>query len=229
MPHHDNLFSIDMHVHVDERVKYKEIPFVLRARNLDGVGILTHNSLSFAKKVVNYFQERDKSKIYFAGVEIDTKDGHLIAYGIDQEVPQNLSSEETLEIINDLGGVSIIPHPFMSHNSIGWKSYRLKTDAMEFYNGFAKIFLNFPNFMAEVAFRYNGYGKVAGSDAHYAKAIGTCYTLVELEDNPSEKDILDAIRKHKTEPRIRPIDINDIGNFIKVIFTPKEGRKVVNI
>ncbi|NHJ03494.1 MAG: hypothetical protein EAX90_01620 [Candidatus Heimdallarchaeota archaeon] len=229
MLHDYNALSIDMHVHVDERVKYTQIPTILRARNLDGVGILTHNNFSFAEKIVKMFSEKDKEKIYFAGVEIDTLDGHLIAYGINQEIPQGLASEETLEIIKDLGGVSIIPHPFMSHNSIGWKSYRLKTDAMEFYNGFAKIFLNFPNFMAEVAFRYNGYGKVAGSDAHYAKAIGTCYTIIDIEDIPSEESILEAIRKHRTKPVIRPIDINDIGNFIKVIFTPKEGRKVVKI
>lgn len=219
--------SIDFHVHVDERVKYREIPLVLRARNLDGAGLLTHNNLSFAKKVTKILQKMDPAKVYFAGVEIDTADGHLIAYGIDEEIPQNLPSEEVIARIRALGGVSIIPHPFMSHNSIGWKSYKLHSDAMEFYNGFAKLFLNFPNYMAEVAFRHNGFGKVAGSDAHHAQTVGTCYTIVEIEGEPTEAKILQALREHKTQPKIRAIDIQDIHNFIKTIFTPKEGRKVI--
>lgn len=219
--------AIDFHVHVDERVQYKLLPSVLRARNLDGIGIVTHNDFAFSKKVTNMLRRKDKEKIYFAGVEVDTADGHLIGYGIDQEIPQNQPSEETIKLIRNLGGVSIIPHPFMSHNSIGWKSYQLQSDAMEFYNGFAKLFLNFPNFMAEVAYRHNGFGKVAGSDAHYAQTAGTCYTIVEIDGEPTEKNILEALRQHKTYPRIRPIDINDIHNFFRTIFTPKEGRKVI--
>ena len=229
MPNKAPSIAIDYHVHVDERMQFQYIPSVLAIRKLDGVGILTHNNLALAKKVVKFLKSKDKEKLYFAGVEIDTADGHLIAYGIDHEIEQNLPSEETVEIIRDLGGVSIIPHPFMSHNSIGWKSYQLKSDAMEFYNGFAKIFLNFPNFMAEVGYRYNGFGKVAGSDAHYAQAIGTCYTLTKIEGEISEESIFEAVRKHRTIPKIRPIDVHDIGNFIKVIFTPKEGRKVIKI
>ncbi|MHA1212076.1 MAG: hypothetical protein ACTSSH_06410 [Candidatus Heimdallarchaeota archaeon] len=43
--------AIDFHVHVDERVHYRKIPSALRARGLDGAGILTHNDLSFARKI----------------------------------------------------------------------------------------------------------------------------------------------------------------------------------
>ncbi len=219
--------AIDFHAHVDERVEYQKIPQVLRARGLDGVGILTHNDFGFAKKITNRFKEIDKEKIYFAGVEVDTADGHLIAYGIDEEIPTNRPSEETIELISDLGGLSIIPHPFMSHNSIGWKSYILKADAMEFYNGFAKIFLNFPNIMANVSFKHNRFSHLGGSDAHFVNAIGTCYTIVDILDNPSEQAIFEAIRNRKTKPAKKPIDQYDIVNFIKIVFTPKEGRKVV--
>ncbi len=228
MTKHENVnLSIDFHVHVDERVKYWEIPNVLRARSIDGVGILTHNDFRFAKKIVDKFREKDKKKVYFAGVEIDTADGHLVAYGINQEIPRDRSAEETVEIIRDLGGVSIIPHPLMSHNSIGWKSYIVKADAMEFYNGFAKIFFNFPNYMAEVSFRHKSFGRVGGSDAHFAKAIGTCYTLVDTNGVRTEEEILEALRKHKTIPKIKPIDFYDIRNAFAIAFTPKTGRRIV--
>lgn len=219
--------AIDFHVHVDERVKYQQIPSVLRSRGLDGAGLLTHNDFAFAKKVTEMFKAKDKEKIYLAGVEVDTADGHIIAYGINEEIPPNRPSEETIELIRDLGGVSIIPHPFMSHNSVGWKAYTLKADAMEFYNGFAKIFLNFPNIMAKVAFKHNGFSEVGGSDAHHVHAIGTCYSIVEIDGEATEEKVLEALRRRKTQSRKKPIDQHDIANFFKIIFTPKEGRKVV--
>ena len=219
--------AIDFHVHVDERVKYQQIPGVLRSRGLDGAGLLTHNDFAFAKKVTEMLKAEDKEKIYLAGVEVDTADGHIIAYGINEEIPPNQPSEETIEFISDLGGVSIIPHPFMSHNSVGWKAYTLKADAMEFYNGFAKIFLNFPNIMAKVAFKHNGFSEVGGSDAHHVHAIGTCYSIVEIDGEATEEKILEALRRRKTQSRKKPIDQHDIAKFFKIIFTPKAGRKVV--
>lgn len=229
MPSSKRTFAIDYHVHIDERVDFKEIPQMMRTRKLDGAGILTHNNFSFAKEITDKFNKIDSEKVYFAGVEIDTADGHLIAYGIDQEIPENKSSEETIELISKLGGISIIPHPFMSHNSIGWKSYILEADGMEFYNGFAKIFLNFPNIMAKVSFKHNSFSALGGSDSHFHKAIGTCYTDIEIDGELTEAKILDAVRYGNTIPRIKPIDIYDIYNFIRIVFTPKDGRKAVKI
>ena len=219
--------AIDFHIHVDENVDYEKIPQMMRTRGLDGAGIVTHNNFSFAKEVVEKFSRVDKKKIYFPGVEIDTTDGHLLAFGIDDEIPANRSAVTTVELIHSRGGIAIIPHPFMSHNSVGWTAAKLKADGMELYNGFAKIFLNFPNIMAKVAFKYNGFSPLGGSDSHYHKAIGTCFTWVELEDEPSSENILAAVKKGTTSPATKPIDQYDIVNFIRIVFTPKEGRKVV--
>jgi predicted metal-dependent phosphoesterase TrpH len=223
----EQILAIDLHVHVDEQVKYKKIPSILRARNLDGVGIVTHNDLNFTKKVANLLKRNDSEKIYIAGVEIDTLDGHLLAFGINEEIPPDLSAEETIELIREQNGVSIIPHPFMSHNSIGFKARNLKADAMEFYNGFAKIFFHFPNIMAKVYFKDKNFGRIGGSDAHSANAIGSCYSKIKINGEVSDENIIEAIRLHKTKPAIKPIDHNDIRNFINVLFTPKEGRKVI--
>ncbi|NHK32775.1 MAG: hypothetical protein FK730_15605 [Asgard group archaeon] len=227
MAEDEQLLAIDLHAHVDEQVKYKKIPSVLRARNLDGVGIVTHNDLIFAKKVVKMFKRNDSERIYLAGVEIDTTNGHLLAFGIDEEIPPDLSAKETIELIRDQNGISIIPHPFMSHNSIGFEARNLKADAMEFYNGFAKIFLHFPNIMAKVAFKDKNFGRIGGSDAHSANAIGSCYSKIEINGEITDDKIIEAIRLHKTKPATKPIDRFDIRNFINIVFTPKEGRKVI--
>ena len=223
----EQILAIDLHVHVDEQVKYWKIPSILRSRNLDGVGIVTHNDLIFAKKVVKMFKKNDPEKIYLAGVEIDTTNGHLLAFGVDKEIPPDLSAKETIELIRAQNGISIIPHPFMSHNSIGFEAKNLEADAMEFYNGFAKIFLHFPNIMAKVAFKDKNFGRVGGSDAHSANAVGSCYSKIKIKGEVSDKKIIEAIRQHKTKPAAKPIDHNDIRNFINIVFTPKEGRKVI--
>lgn len=221
------LLAIDLHVHVDERVKYHRIPSVLRSRNLDGVGIVTHNDLNFARKVVRMLKRYDSEKIYLTGVEIDTINGHLLAYGIDEEIQPDLTAEETIELIQEQNGLSIIPHPFLSHNSIGFKAKNLNADAMEFYNGFAKIFLHFPNIMAKVAFKDRNFGRVGGSDAHSAYAIGSCYSKIEINGEATDDKIIEAIRHHKTKPAVKPLDYYDIRNFVNIVFTPKEGRKVI--
>ncbi|NHJ40400.1 MAG: hypothetical protein FK731_10245 [Asgard group archaeon] len=221
------LLAIDLHVHVDERVKYHHIPNVLRARNLDGVGIVTHNDFNLSKKVVKMFKKYDTEKIYLTGVEIDTIDGHLLAYGIEEEIKPDLSAEETIELIKEQNGISIIPHPILSHNSIGFKAKNLKADAMEFYNGFAKIFLHIPNIMAKVAFKDKNFGRVGGSDAHSAYAIGSCFSKIEILNEVTDERIIEAVRHHKTQPATKPLDYYDIRNFVNILFTPKEGRKVI--
>jgi len=221
-------FTMDTHVHVDEHVDYHLLPQVLRAKKLDGAGLVTHNNFSFATKVCKMLHEKDRKKVYLNGVEIDTSQGHLVAFGIDREIPPYRSPEETIELVHELGGIAIIPHPFMAHNSFGKKARMLKADALEFLNGFAKIFLNTPNFMAQTAFRYNDFAELGGSDAHYVFAVGSCYSQMDVESPLTEDTILEAIRKQKTKAIKSPLDKNDIINFVRIIFGKKEeGRHLV--
>lgn len=230
MKHSKTFLALDMHVHVDEHVNYHAIPTVLRSRGLDGVGLLTHNDLPFAMKVAKILQARDKQKIYLPGVELDTSEGHLVVFGIDKAIPPELSPEETIEITKDLGGLSIVPHPFMSHNSLGRKAQEIKADAMEFLNGFAKVFLNVPNIMARAAFKNNGFSEVGGSDAHYAFAIGSCYSLIETYGSTKKEVIFEAIFNHKTIPKKKPLDHYDLMNFFRIVFGEKKhGRKIIRI
>ncbi|MBD3189865.1 MAG: hypothetical protein GF308_04440 [Candidatus Heimdallarchaeota archaeon] len=230
MKHTRTSLALDMHVHVDEHVNYQLIPTILRARGLDGAGLLTHNDLPFAMKVAKMLQAIDKQKIYLPGVELDTSQGHLVVFGIDKAIPPELSPEETIELAKDLGGISIIPHPFMSHNSLGWKVQELKANAIEFLNGFAKVFLNIPNIMTKIAFRNNGFSEVGGSDAHYAFAIGSCYSLIETYGSTKRAAVLEAISNQRVIPRKKPLDHYDLMNFFRIVFGEKRhGRKIIRI
>jgi hypothetical protein len=224
-------FKIDFHVHVDENVDFKLLPKMLLWRGLDGAGLVTHNDLGFAQKIVKFLTKEKESKIYFAGVEIDTSDGHLLAFGIKDEITQNMSPQRTIELIHRQGGIAIIPHPFMIHNSLRRKAEGLPVEGIEILNGFAKIVLDIPNIISIAKFAKTNKSLIGGSDAHHAQAVGSCYTEIFLpeKEKPNEETILQAVRDGRILAKKRAIDNHDVVNLLKILFTPKKGRRVVRI
>ena len=84
---------------------------------------------------------------------------------------------ETIEIARELGGFTVLAHPFefYRHGIIGLKYFEY-VDAIEVFN--AKSYLNFlANYFAK-----NKKPIMAGSDAHNAYAIGYGLTLVGINN-----------------------------------------------
>ena len=48
-------------------------------------------------------------------MEISSSKGHIVALGINEDVKQGLSPEETVETIRELGGIAVAAHPFVSY------------------------------------------------------------------------------------------------------------------
>jgi len=164
-----------------------EIVKIAKKRGLDAIAITDHNTVRikrFAKKVSK------EDFLVIDGEEIDTKDGHLLAIGIEEEIKPGLGLEETLELIHSQGGIGIAPHPFdIAKKGLGNKAKMC--DAVEIKNS-----LNVDRVADRVAKRFaekNGISKVGGSDAHFREGIGRCYNLMDCE---LELDsILKAVRK----------------------------------
>ena len=68
------------------------------------------------------------------GAEITSRSGHVLAIGIEANVPKRLSVEETVEKIHDLGGIAITSHPFSSRVRPSLGEECLKTDGVEVFN-----------------------------------------------------------------------------------------------
>src|SRR5215203_3802327 len=113
------------------------------------------------------------------GVEVTTKDGHLLALFVEKIPPRGLSLEETLKIIGDLGGIAVAPHPFNQlpgslsmDNVIGILNkpeVRNVLRGIEVYNMTTQPF----DAMVQKISSYLPFAKTAGSDAHVYWAIGT--------------------------------------------------------
>jgi predicted metal-dependent phosphoesterase TrpH len=139
--------------------------------------------------------------IAIPGMEISSFHGHILAIGINEQIPENLMANETVDMIHEQGALAIASHPFSSKENfpgLGDLVYELKLDGIEISN--PKKHIN--NKLARrVAVSLN-ISKVGGSDAHDLESIGKGVTVLK-ENVYSTDDLINQIRKGKTNGLIR--------------------------
>jgi predicted metal-dependent phosphoesterase TrpH len=192
------MIKLDLHIHSqyseDGAGTPKEIIKVLQKRGLDGMSITDHNTLKGSLKAL---KEAPKDFIVITGVEISTNNGHIIALNIKEEIPRNLSVEETVDRIIDLGGTPIIPHLLRSMSGIKEKNLKIiknKISTIEVFNSCSNPQNNLK--VIKIAKKYN-LGGTGGSDSHSPKYVGSAYTIVDTKDLSSDS-IINEIDKKKT-------------------------------
>ena len=144
-------------------------------RGINGLAITDHNTVKgslVAKKIAKRF----KNFIIITGSEIKTKEGEIIGLDIKEDVPMNLSIEETIEKIHDLGGIAVAPHPFGSYifRKCAGKN-AIKADAIEVYNS---TLTKKQNEKALILAKKFKKPITAGSDAHSAREVGRAGIIV---------------------------------------------------
>ncbi|RLF55463.1 MAG: metal-dependent phosphoesterase [Thermoplasmata archaeon] len=190
--------KLDLHIHSryseDAKGSPSDIVRIAKKRGLDGIAITDHNSIKGAKKALRF---GSKDFVVIPGVEISTRDGHLIALGVEEEIPRDMDLEETVELIIDNGGTPIVPHLFRLMSGIkkrGLLRIRNRIRSIEVFNGCS---MRRSNLKASKLARELGLGGTGGSDAHDPLFVGYGYTRVENRDlNPDS--ILQEIEGKRT-------------------------------
>ena len=182
---------LDLHVHTKYSHDCSTDPnaAVAYARKigLDGIAITDHDEIGW-KKI-------DEKFIVIPGIEISTKRGHLIALGIDRTIEKGLSVEETIEKVKDLGGITIMPHPFRFVHGIRPSAHEsFEVDGVEVSNGKDSKRLN--RKAKRLARRWDK-AEVAGSDAHRLEEIGSAVTILEVSE-PKLDEILQSIQEKRS-------------------------------
>lgn len=122
------------------------------------------------------------------GEEVTTLEGHLLALYIEEPVPALKPLAPTVEAIHRQGGLCVIPHPMSwLTRSIGQRTIEhilregsdgVYFDAIDTTSGSPAARVS-----AEKARRLNReryhLTEVGGSDAHFLKAVGACYTTFD--------------------------------------------------
>ena len=192
------MLKLDLHIHSqyseDATGSPKDIIKILQKKGLQGMAIADHNTVEGGLKALKV---KPKEFIVIPGVEISTKDGHMLALNVTENIKRHLSVEETVDKIIDAGGLPVVPHLFRNMSGIKKEKLRniqTKISAIEVFNSCSLPQTNLKT--AKIAKEY-GLGGTGGSDAHDPIYAGYAYTTVDTTDINIDS-ILSEINKKKT-------------------------------
>jgi len=192
------MIKLDLHVHSqyseDATGRPEDIIKILRKKGIHGMAITDHNTVEGGFKAIKI---KPKDFVVIPGVEVSTLDGHILALNVKENIPRDLSIEETVEKILDAGGTPVVPHLFRKMSGI--KKHKLesiykKIPAMEVFNGCSLPKTNIKTLKIAKEFNLGGTG---GSDTHIPKYAGNGYTIFQTTDLTLDSIILE-IEKKKT-------------------------------
>lgn len=192
----------DLHVHTtfskDSLITPKDLVYYAKKRGLNAVAVTDHNQLEGAFKIA-----KETDFLVIPGMEVSSRDGHIIALNIQELIPKGLSAVETVERIHKAGGVAIACHPYVYFKGCLRENVCATFDAIEVINARAFPFKNSVK-KAEASAKTFGLSRVAGTDAHYGPQIGYAYTVIEAAE-PSVEAIAKAIVDGYCQPFGQPV------------------------
>lgn len=182
------VWKIDLHIHTcyspDSLTKLPRLITACRRAGLDKIAITDHNTIAGALAARELAPD-----LIIVGQEIDTTQGELIGYFMQEVVPKGLTPQQAIARLRDQGAVIGVSHPFESVRSSALARGALleiidQLDALEVFN--ARCLRQEDNRKAEEwAARY-GKLRTAGSDAHTLWELGRGYVELPPFDGPGE-------------------------------------------
>lgn len=189
--------KIDFHVHTaysDGSGTIKDILRVAKSKGLDGLAITDHEVLN------GYFEAKSYNSglIILPGYEVSTDAGHVLIIGLEEALPPNLGSrrfmpyDEIIDWVRLNDGLAILAHPAIEIFKLD-RWMRHKPDAVEVLNSLYPL-----RYLVRRGLSVSlklGVAGVGGSDAHSPLNVGNAYTILDLEGEPSERSIKEAVKR----------------------------------
>ena len=192
----------DLHVHTtyskDSLITPKDLVYYAKKRGLNAVAVTDHDQLEGARKIA-----KETDFLIIPGMEVSSRDGHIVALNVQELIPRGLSAVDTVERIHKAGGVAIACHPYVYFKGCLRDNVCATFDAIEVINARAFPFKSSVKKAEETAKKL-GLSRVAGTDAHYGPQIGYAYTVIEAAE-PSVEAITKAIVEGDCQPFGEPV------------------------
>ena len=195
------LHSLEFHCHTHASKDSLTLPTDLiaaaRRKGIDRLVVTDHNSIAGAREA-----QAIDPMLVIIGEEIMTTKGEILAAFVQEEIPANLTPQETLRRLKEQGAFISVSHPFDEMRKGGWNENDLLeilpfVDAIEVYNSRCM----FPRFnrRAELFAREHDIAGTVGSDAHTAFEVGRSLLLLDQFIGP------EGLRKviRKGIPRVK--------------------------
>lgn len=188
---------LDLHSHSryspDSKLDPVEIVKLARQRGLDGIAISDHNAVEGSRQAREY--ARSVGFFVLRATEVSTGDGHVLAYGVAEQLRRDRTAAETVEDVLALGGVPVAAHPYRFWSGLGQdKTLSAPFAAYEVQNSRT---LGRGNARAKALADRQRVGRTGGSDAHFYDEVGRAATVVE--EASTEEEVLEAIRRGRTQ------------------------------
>jgi predicted metal-dependent phosphoesterase TrpH len=200
----------DLHIHtIYSYDGTASVPAVLtRARQigLDVIAITDHDEITGSVKALELAPAFGLEVI--PGTEVTTAEGDLLALNVTRKIERNLTLNETVLKVSDLGGFCIAPHPMA--NGIGMKSLSAYSISKTLHKtSVARTLIGIETYNATTLDRAaNHYARIladwlvitptTSSDAHIVEAIGLGIT--EFEGH-TVQDLLTALQNGNVRHR----------------------------
>lgn len=187
---HDNKYSTDSHISIEEIVREA------KRKGLDGIALTNHENPDVVKEIDELVEKYDF--VIFPGVEYLTKDGDIVAFGIDKLPEEQMSAQEFIEYVDKFGGTCTAAHPYRTNNrGLEDKLYTVKgLTAIEGYNGSTS---DYHNGLAVKAGKELGVQVIGSSDAHVVEKVGVYATLLPYKVK-NVKELIEALKTNRCKP-----------------------------
>ena len=199
------VLRLDLHNHTIASSDGFMTPRVLleraRARGLACIAVTDHGSLEGARACAALAAADPSLPRVIPGEEIETTVGEIIGLFVQEQIPEGLSLDETVERIRAQGGIVYLPHPCDEvrrsavHGEARLRAARA-ADVVEVQNG-RSLRPAYDRDALRLATRA-GALLGAGSDAHYPGEVGQAY--VEVDRIPGRDDFIEVVRSGRPAP-----------------------------
>ncbi|HEY5606104.1 MAG TPA: PHP-associated domain-containing protein [Thermoplasmata archaeon] len=188
---------LDLHNHTryspDSRVAPADLVALARRIGLHGLAITDHNSVG---GITEAEAAAGPDFLVIPAVEISTRSGHVLGYGVREVIPRDASVAETVERIVAAGGIAVAAHPYRFWSGLGEAGISETTfPAYETCNGRT---LRRGNERARARARARKVGETGGSDSHFLDEVARAVTAVNAGSLRLD-DILQMIGQGKTK------------------------------
>jgi predicted metal-dependent phosphoesterase TrpH len=184
---------------------------------LNVVAVTDHDDIEGALLAREVHARGSYSFEFVPGIEVTTRQGHLLGLWVDEPLRSFRSLEETVTEIHEQGGLAVLPHPFsMLTRSIGRRRLErtlaiddasVHPDGIELAN--PTMFGWDTHRARQLNEERYGLAVTGGSDAHFTELAGSAYTT--FTGRTSEELRLAIVERQTDGVLARKLPLAEIG------------------